>query len=153
MVARALWHLKPPENNGVKTRDNRDTMVLQKTRWQAAKLLMRCCYPVSSGRTGCGAGWCRQAPITAQTPSHPRTVSHHHQTNTTSLSLLSADDCRPHHNNGLNRLGNLMGNFNIQIIIMTGLEFCILMKDKYWIPTNHVPRRGGELQECRSFSF
>ena len=32
---------------------------------------MRCCYPVSSGRTGCGAGWCRQAPNTAQTPSHP----------------------------------------------------------------------------------
>ena len=114
MVARALWHLKPPENNCVKTRDNRDrdTMVLQKTRWQEAKLLKRCCYPVSSGRTGCGAGWCRQAPNTAQTPSHPRTVSHHHQTNTTSLSLLSADDCRPHHNNGLNRIGNQMGNFN-----------------------------------------
>lgn len=70
MVARALWHLTPPENNGVETSKlterhdgiTEDTV----TGGEAADAVL-----LSSVRTGCGAGWCRQAPNTAQTPSHP----------------------------------------------------------------------------------
>ena len=45
--------------------------------------------------------WCGVVQAGAQHSPDP-IPSHHHpdQTNTTSLSLLSANDCRPHHNNG-----------------------------------------------------
>ena len=98
---------------------------------------MRCCYPVSSGRTGCGAGWCRQAPNTAQTPSHPiitqtRPIQLHFPCFQRTIVVLTTtmEVEIKWESTGL-QVSSMY-----RLIIMTGegdMEFCIriLMKDKY----------------------
>ena len=158
MVARALWHLTPPENNGVETSKlterhdgiTEDTV----TGGEAADAVLlssvQCQDWLWCGVVQAGA---QHSPDPIPSPDCIPPSPRPDQYNFTFPAFsgrLSSSPQQCQWKWKLNGESTGLQVFSMyRLIIMTGegdMEFCIriLMKDKYWIPTNHVPRRGGD---------
>ena len=151
MVARALWHLTPPENNGVETSKLTET---RRYYWRHCDRRRSCWCgvviqcPVSGLVVVLGgAGRRPTQPRPHPIPPSPRPDQYNFTFPAFSGRLSSSPQQWKWKLNGESTGLQVFSMY--RLIIMTGegdMEFCIriLMKDKYWIPTNHVSqaRRG-----------